>query len=239
MRICIAGGRKTARADRGNFMKICIAGGKNEADFLVGMFLKKRNKLLVINESEEFAEKLSAKYGIAVYAGDPCKSFVLDDAGVKNFDIIIALKDSDADNLQIGQTAKKQFNVKKAVCVVSNPKNVEIFKKLGINVAISSAFTIAEMIEKAATFEDIVKTMTIDEKIVLTEIEVEEDFSVVGQQIMDIKFPEDVIISCILRDDDMIVPRGQTKIEAGDKLMFMSAPNDQKKIINMFTKEAK
>jgi Trk K+ transport system NAD-binding subunit len=37
----------------------------------------------------------------------------------------------------------------------------------------------------------------------------------------------------------MVVPRGHTQIEAGDKLMFLSAPENQKKIISMFTKEAK
>lgn len=220
-------------------MKICIAGGNNEADFLIGMLLKKRHRLLVINEDADFAEKMSAKYGIAVFTGDPCKTFVLDEAGVKNYDIIITLMESDADNLQIGQMAKKQFRVKKAVCVVGNPKNVEIFKKLGINTAISATFMIAEMIEQAASLEDLVKTMTIEEKVALTEIEVDEDFEVAGKSIIDIRFPDDVIISCILRGGGMVVPRGSTIIEAGDKLMFMSAPEDRKKIINMFTKEAK
>jgi trk system potassium uptake protein TrkA len=122
---------------------------------------------------------------------------------------------------------------------VGNPKNVEIFKKLGINTAISAAFTIAQMLEQATALEDIVRSMQIEEKIVLTEIGVEPDFEVAGKLIMDIKFPEDVIVSCILRGEDMIVPRGSTRIEKGDKLMFISAPESQKKIINMFTREAK
>lgn len=218
-------------------MKICVAGGTNEADFLIGILRKKRHKLAVINEDSSLCKKLSSKYGVPVFCGDPAKSFMLEDAGIRDYDIIIALTGSDADNLYIGQTAKKQFNVKKAVCIVSNPKNVGIFKQLGINNAISAAYMLADTLEKASTFEDEVHSLTVEEKIVLTEIKVEPDFEAAGKHIIDIAFPEDVIVSCILRGDDLVVPRGHTQIEAGDKLVFLSAPDAQKKIIALITKE--
>ena len=48
-------------------------------------------------------------------------------------DIVIALREKDADNLEICQMAKRLFAVKKTVCTVRNPKNVEIFELLGVD----------------------------------------------------------------------------------------------------------
>jgi len=220
-------------------MKVCIAGGSNEADFLIGMLLKSKRKLLVINEDPALCEKLSGKHGVPVFCGDPAKAFVLEEAGVKNFDVIIALTPDDADNLVIGQTAKKRFGVKKAVCLVQNPKNVEIFKKLGINTAISAAYMIADVIAQASNLEDLVKTMTVEDKIILTEITTEEDCPMAGRLIRDVKMPAGIIVSCIIRGEDMVVPGGNTEIRAGDKLMFLSAPADQNKIVRMFARGTK
>jgi trk system potassium uptake protein TrkA len=221
-------------------MKIAIAGGDNKADFLITMLQSKKHKLVVINEDSEICEKQSEEHGMAIFNGDPCKHFILDEAGIKNFDIMIALTDRDADNLQICQSAKKMFNVKKTISVVSDPKNVEIFKQLGVNTAISSAYMIANAIEMASTLESLVKTLSLEEeKIVFTEIVVEKTaVNLINKRIMDIKFPDEIIISCILREGAMIVPNGKTIILEGDKLLFISSPENQKKVIAAFNKRS-
>ena len=67
--------------------------------------------------------------------------------------------------------AKKQFHVKKSVATVSNPKNVSIFKKLGVNTAISATHMIAKIIEQASTIENLINSLSLEsEHIVLNEI---------------------------------------------------------------------
>ncbi|MFQ7537289.1 MAG: hypothetical protein ACLRL6_08050 [Clostridium sp.] len=61
--------------------------------------------------------------------------------------------------------------MKRAVATVSNPRNVSVFKKLGVNTAISATYTIAKIIEQASTIENLVNSLSIEqENIVLSEL---------------------------------------------------------------------
>ena len=85
-----------------------------------------------------------------VVCGDATKRYVLDDADIEGSDLIIALSDSDADNLVICQMAQRYFDIERQVCTVSDPRNVVVFKKLGISSVISATYTVARLIEEAS-----------------------------------------------------------------------------------------
>lgn len=217
-------------------MKIAIIGGRNEADFLIGMLLKKSNKLLVINDDEKYCSYLASQHQIPIYNGDGSKQYVLEDARVHKYDILIALTDNDSDNLFICQAAKRMFGVKRAVCIVSNPKNVEVFKKLGVNTVISATYLVAQFIEQASTVEKLTNTLSIaDNKVLLSEVNVEENYPIVGKKLFQVKFPQGVIISCVIRNLEVLVPNGQTEILVSDKLLIISSPDNQNKALSVVT----
>lgn len=217
-------------------MKIVVAGGKNKADFLISSLLDKKHQLVVINDDPDYCKYLARVHKIPVICGDPCKLYVMDEADIVGFDIVIALKPSDADNLAICQTAKRIYHVSKAVALVSNPKNVEIFRKLGVNNAISATYMIANYIEQASTVENLVSTLSVEHgQIVLTELLVKNDSPVCGRRIMDIQFQDNIIISCIVRGADMLIPNGKTEIRLNDKLIILSPPENQRAVIKTIT----
>jgi len=217
-------------------MRIIVAGGKNKADFLIGSLLKKKHTLTVINDDPHYCEYLSQTYNIPIICGDPSKDYVLDDADIYGYDLIIALKPNDADNLAICQTAKRLYNVKKSVAVVSNPKSVEIFQKLGVNTAISATYMVAHIIEQASTIESLVNSLTIEsDKVLLTELLVNIDSPVINKTLKNIDLGEGVIIGCILRGNELIIPSGKTEISQNDKLVILSSPDKQEAIIKTIT----
>ena len=55
------------------------------------------------------------------------------------------------------------------------------------------------------------------------------------KKLVDIKIPHGIIISCILRNDNMIVPNGSTVILPNDKLLIISSPADQQKAIDIIS----
>lgn len=218
-------------------MKIVITGGKHEADYIVSKLKKEHHHLIVINQDRDFAEYISANNDIDVFPGDPTKAYVLSDAEGQNADVLLALSDSDTDNYITCITAKKLFNVKRTVAKVKNPKNVELFKRLGIDSVISSTYLLAQTILNESSVENIIKTLSIeDEKIVMLEIGVEEEFSIVNKRLMDIEFPSNINISCIFRDPHVIIPKGDTLIKADDKLILITTPNDQDEIVEYIQK---
>ena len=214
-------------------MKIVIAGGDSKADFIIKMLRDDRHKVVVINEEKSYCEYLATVHNIPIIHGDPCKKHILDNANIKDFDVMIALKNSDADNLEICQMAKKVYNIKKTVCVVANPHNVEIFKQLGVNSTISATYVVANLIEQASTLDVFMKSLELEEeKVVITELVVEADFPVVNKKIMDMELPKNVIIGSVIREGKMIVPNGSTEIFDGDKLIVISSKEDQLKAVD-------
>ena len=127
-------------------MKIAVALGGEYADFLIGLLMEKKYKVTVIDPDKAFCEHLCASYNVNAVLGDPCRQFILEEAGIRNYDVILALGREDTDNFEICQMCKKVFGIKKAVCVVKNPRNVEVFRQLGMDMVINIPEMIADMI---------------------------------------------------------------------------------------------
>lgn len=217
-------------------MNIIIAGGRNKADFLIGSLLEKKHEITVINDDHEYCQYLCEKYSIPIVIGNPCKQFVLEEAEIADADILIALRPDDPDNLAICQMAKKLFRVKKVVAIVSNPKNVSIFKKLGVNTAISATYTISKIIEQASTIENLVSSLSLEhENIVMSELLLTKNSSIVNKRLKDIVMPDNVIVCCILRNVKMIVPNGDTSLLENDKLVILSQIDKQDQVVSMIS----
>lgn len=131
-------------------MRVVIAGGRSRTDFLVESLVVDGNEVVVINGDRTWCEHMSARHGVPVVCGDATKRYVLDDADIEGFDLVIALSDSDADNLVICQMAQRYFDIERQVCTVSDPRNVVVFKKLGVSSVISATYTVARLIEEAS-----------------------------------------------------------------------------------------
>ena len=131
-------------------MRVAIAGGRSRTDFLVESLIVDGNEVVVINGDRTWCEHMSARHGVPVVCGDATKRYVLDDADIEGFDLAIALSDSDADNLVICQMAQRYFVIERQVCTVSDPRNVVVFKKLGVSSVISATYTVARLIEEAS-----------------------------------------------------------------------------------------
>ena len=219
-------------------MKIVICDGRNEADYIIKMFKKKENTLIVINDDKEYASYLSKTHRIPVIYGESYKKSILEQAYIYNADVLISLNDAnDANQYVICTLAKTLFNVKKTICTVKNPNNVELFKELGVDSPISSSYLLGNSVRAESSFESLIKSMTLDDnKIAMVEVIVSENFAIANKKIMEINFPKYANISCIYRKPNLIIPNGQTVILPKDKLLIVSTPIDQKKVIEYISR---
>lgn len=221
-------------------MKIVICGGYHAADFIIKTFKGRQHKLIVINDSRDHAKYLTKNNQIPVFHGEFWKKSVLEDTHIDGSDLFIALGYKDCDNFVACLMAKKMFNVKKCICIVNNPKNVDIFRELGVESVISSTQLLAFSILSESSLENLIKAVSIeDDKIVMTEIVIKDNYEIAHKKIMDISFPKTGNISCIYRRPNVIIPNGSTLILPKDKLAFVSTPQNQKEIINFIQRVKK
>lgn len=214
-------------------MKIVIANGMHNADYIIKMFQKQRknNKIIVINSERDACTYLSEENEIDVFYGDPFKRYVLEETNVQDADIFIALSENDTDNYVACLLAKRAYNVKKCICIVTNPKNVEVFKELGIDSVISSTYLLGETVKSESSFENIIRQLAIEDNIIMFEVEVQEDALIANKAISTINFPRTANISCIYRNPHVIIPKGDTVVQAFDRLVIVTTPAEQKSII--------
>lgn len=218
-------------------MNILICGGRTEADYVLSAFRKHGNRIVIMNDDQDTCDMLSEHYGIDILKTDPTKIYSFEIADVANFDLIISLMSNDADNFTICKIGKELFNIKKAICTVNNPNNVGVFQRLGVDSPISASYLLTERIKGESDIESLFKTLSLEnEKIVITEIKIVPNSWCQGMSLKDLGLPNSGNITCIFRDPEVIIPRGNTVIEGNDTLVIASAPENQEELIS-FIKE--
>lgn len=217
-------------------MNILIVGGGGKIKYLVKSFLSKGYDVTVIENNHELCRKLSRKYKANFIYGDGTKPYILEDAGINNMDLIISLTPMDQNNLVICQLAKIAYKVNRTVAVVNDPENIELFKKFGLDIVISTADIISSLIEQRAFIEDIDNLFPIEEgKVALMELEIKPDSPVINKKIKEIALPEQSIIGCIIRKTYAIIPNGEEHILLDDKLIVFSLPGVQSEVLRIIT----
>lgn len=214
-------------------MNILVCGGKSEADYVLSAFKKHGNRIVVINDDDETAELLSEHYDLDIFKSDPSKIYSFEVADVYNFDLVVSLMERDAENFVVCKIAKELFHIKKAICTVSNPNNVAVFQRLGIDSPISASYLLTERIRGESDVESIFRTLSLeDEKIVITEVKVMDTFPCINQTLAQLRLPNTGNITCIFRDPDVIIPRGNTTIQSGDTIVIASSQENQQELID-------
>ena len=221
-------------------MNVLICGGGKETTYVINSFKGSKNLLRVINGDEKISNTISEINQIDVINSDPTKFFSFEVADVLNFDLVIALTDSDADNFIICKIAKDFFHIKKAICTISNPELVDVFKDLGIDTPISARYLLSQKIKGESDIESIMSSFVLeDNQVLISEITIKEDFDCIGMALKDLNLPITGNITCIYREPKVIIPRGDTTINCNDHIYICSSPKDQDELVEFITKRKK
>lgn len=216
--------------------KILLVGGFGKTKHLAKSLLKQGYKVSAINNSQKDCETLANIDKLRVFVGDGTKPFVLADAGVQNMDIAIALTDRDEDNLVICELCKKKFGVKKTVALVQDPKKMEFYRKMGIDSVVCAISTISGIIEQHALLDEMSTLIPIGEgKVNIVQVQITGTSPAVDKKIWELSLPKQVIIGCILRGQENLVPRGDTRLFAGDNLILIASDHHEMEAIRELT----
>lgn len=130
-------------------MHVVIAGGGKIGEYLATVLLESGNDVAIIDDNLETANRLSVvlQGRYLVIHGDGCDSKFQEDAGIRRADVFVAATGQDDDNLVSCEIAQRVFNVPRCVARVNSPKNLRIFREVGIE-CISSTVLIANLIEE-------------------------------------------------------------------------------------------
>src|SRR3982074_1554761 len=130
-------------------MYVIVVGGGTVGYYMSRDLLERGHEVTLIERDARRADWLETQLGSIVMRGDGCEVKFLAQTGIERADAIIAVTAEDEDNLVALQMAKRHFKVKKTVARVNNPANVDIFKALGVDEAVSATEILLRALEPA------------------------------------------------------------------------------------------
>jgi trk system potassium uptake protein TrkA len=205
-----------------------LIGGFHKARSLADSLLRKGYHVTVINNDYQDCLILAENASLTVINGDGSKPFVLEDADAQDADIAIALTQRDDDNLVICELCKKKFHVKRTVSLVNDPRKTEFFYKMGVDSVVCAVSAITNIIEQQAFLDGIATLIPIGEgRISIAEVPIPAAAPAAGKKLWEIELPQEVIIGCVLRGEKSLIPRGDTRILAGDMLILISSDKQE------------
>lgn len=218
-------------------MKVIIVGGGKTLFFLCRNFTAKGYQVVIINRDKNECVQLSRQLSAMVVCGDGSDAGILKEAGAMGADAILAITPNDQDNLVICQLASLKFDVPRAIALANDPDNTEIFEKLGVS-AFSTTQIVGSLIEQRASLEQILNLLPVGEgRVNVTEIVLGSDSPVVGKMLKDIDLPENALIAVVIRDNQPMVPRGGNDLQAGDRVVLITLPENHGPVLKALTGE--
>ncbi len=67
----------------------------------------------------------------------------------------------------------------------------------------------------------------------IEQLVIDEKCKIAGKKLMEIKFPENVLVGAIVREEKVIIPDGNTVIQQGDKVTLLGEKGDVKEALKM------
>ncbi len=219
-------------------MRVILIGGGKLVYFLAKQFTSKGYHLTIINADEQEAISFSRNLQATVINGEGSNPHILSQAGAYRADITLSLTGNDEDNLIACQIAQKEYGVPRTLALINDPENRPIFEKLGVNVAFSATEIIANLIEQRTSSDEIKNLLPVAEgKINVTEIALSNSAAAVGKTIQELQLFRGTLIASILRQGKVFVPRGDTILTAGDRLILLSQPEYSEQLLQLLGAE--
>lgn len=217
-------------------MRILLFGGGNTVYFLAREFTAKGHQTTIVTRDPEEARRFAHRLDSVVVHGDGSSPTILEDAGVRQVDVLMALTPADQDNLIACQVAQRMFGVRRTFALVNDPENEAVFHELGVTVAFSATHVVARMIEEQADIDEVINLFPVaGGRVQVTEVSLRSHAPSVDKTLLELELPQESLIATIIRGEDVIIPGGKTALREGDRLLVVTEPQVYERVMMSLT----
>ena len=226
-------------------MKIIIVGA-GEVGFHIASHLALENKdVVVLDLDPDAIRRVSDHLDVQVVTGSGSSPVVLEEAGIQDAEIILAVTNSDETNLVaclvadiISPSTKKLARIRNAdfdnyheilreqaphIDTIINP-DIEVVKTIHRMMSVPGAVDIGEFADGRLKFVG---------------VNLEDDSKLAGARLMDLPAiigNARLLIAAVVRGDELIIPRGDYRLQSGDLVYFISEEDKLIETLSLFNK---
>jgi len=213
-------------------MKVAIAGAGSVGTAIAGDLHAAGHEVLLIEQDPDVVARQRSDLDVTWVVADACEVASLDAAGLATVDVVVAATGDDEDNLVVSLLAKQEFAVPRVVARVNHPKNQWLFTETwGVDVSVSTPQLLTALVEEAVSVGSLVRLLQFEGgNAHLVEVTLAEDSPAAGVSVVDLGVPRDATIVAVVRADHLIVPRGDTRLAAGDEVLVLITANAEDEV---------
>ncbi len=216
---------------------VMILGGGMIGQFVARELSQTMNVKLVESNTEktrEIAEKLP---DTLIIEGDGTDIDLMAVEGLMDMDAFVAATGDDETNI-ISTLLARHLQVPRTVALVNKVVYLPITPTIGMDAVVSKQLLTVNAVHHYIQKQEVAAIASvpgIDAQII--EYIVQDSDKITKKPIKDCSFPRNAIIGAIMHEDRIIIPRGDTRVQAGDRVVVFALPGALDALDKLFIKK--
>ncbi len=204
-------------------MKVAICGAGKVGSYIASDLLANGHDVLVIEKDPDLVARASERLQVRWFVADACELSSLHESGLADVEVVVAATGLDQVNLVISLLSKQEFAVPRVVARVNHPKNQWLFNESwGVDVAVSAPHLLTALVEEAVSVGSLVQLLQFEGgDASLVEVTLAPSSPAANRAIVELKVPRDASIVALVRQRQLMVPRGDTVLQVGDEVLAL------------------
>jgi trk system potassium uptake protein TrkA len=202
--------------------RVMIYGG-NSLGLRLAQALEKRDlQVWIVDPSEERCELLASELDNAtVLKGDFTSSEIMREEGVQKLDAFLALTVEEEKNILVSLLARR-MGCKRVIALTNRVGYIPLAYQTGVDVVISPSLIAINRILQYVRRGRIANVVLFPEgQAELLEVEAMETSDLVAGALKELGLPRGILVGAITRNQDVIIPTGETRIQPGDRVVMV------------------
>lgn len=215
--------------------RVMIAGGGQEAIHLARYLSEHRVSCTIIERDRARCVELSAALPEAlVLHGDGTDAELLEVEGVAGVDGFVAYTDQDETNV-LSSLLAKASGARKAISLLERSQYLPLAMRVGVDAVVSPRQSASNRILRYLHTEAVSRFATlrgVDAEAL--EVRIGPRAPVLGMPFREIDFPRRAVVGAIVRDGEVITPRGDDAVMIGDQVVLFAVPQSMPALERLF-----
>ena len=216
---------------------VLIVGGGRTTYYLQSLLEKGKINSTIIDSNKENCHKLADQFKCNVICDDVTNQERLLEEGLAKTDAFIALSPKDEENAVVSMYAKSQ-GTGKIITNISTMAYIDLFRGLGLDSIVSpKSSTVSHIIRFVRSMANVrgseIESLhrLLEDKVEALEFRIKEDISgITSIPFKELKIRSGVLVACIFRNENMIIPSGDDFMLKGDTVIVVTTESQIKGI---------
>ncbi len=196
------------------------------------------HNVTAVDQSSAVIEEITNVYDVMAVCGNSTDCEALEEAGIADCDIFVAVTGSDELNMLSCFFAKK-MGAKHTVARIRNPEYNDhslsfMRNQLELSMAINPELLMAQELHNLLKIPSAFKVEYFSRRnLEMIEVRLKKDSALIGKKISKIRDKEKqrFLIGAVLRDDELHIPDGNFELQQGDTVSIVASPSDMQKLL--------